>query len=86
MGVRMGTGNGQAEEPHVKASDIPEQEILDACAAFHAGTGRTPDYALADKYPVKVIMAKMEKMVSRGKLEYGVSLRAAWPTEFYKRK
>lgn len=37
-----------------------------------------PDIALAHKYPVKVIMAKMQKLVDRGILNYGVSLRTAW--------
>jgi hypothetical protein len=64
----------------MKCSDIPEREILDACRKFHRGEGETPDVALADKYPVKVILAKMQKLVDRGLLSYGVSLRTAWWT------
>jgi hypothetical protein len=65
----------------VKTSDIPDQEIIDACNAFHNSDpidGQTPDEALAHKYPVKVIMNKMAKMVRQGILNYGVSLRTAW--------
>jgi hypothetical protein len=65
----------------VKTSDIPDAEILDACRAFHAGAAATPDVALAHKYPVKVIMAKMEKLYRRGLLDCGVSLRTAWVVE-----
>lgn len=63
----------------MKCSDIPEAEILEACRAFHAGEAKTPDVELAHKYPVKVIMAKMEKMHRKRLIEYGVSLRTAWP-------
>jgi hypothetical protein len=62
----------------MKCSDIPDDEIIAACNAFHAGSGKTPDEALAHKYPVKVILAKMDKLVKRGLLDYGVSLRTAW--------
>ncbi|KKL89641.1 hypothetical protein LCGC14_1912660 [marine sediment metagenome] len=62
----------------MKASDIPEAEIFAACDAFHNKGAPTPDVALATKYPPKVILAKMEKLVEQGKLDYGVSLRTAW--------
>ena len=66
----------------VKCSDISEQEILEACREFHAKETRlTPDVALCHKYPVKVILAKMQKMVDKGLLEYGVSLRTSWPVK-----
>jgi hypothetical protein len=61
-----------------KRSDVPEREIIDACNAFHNGTGPTPDVALAHKYPVKVILAKMDQMSDKGILNYGVSLRTSW--------
>lgn len=61
-----------------KRSDITDAEILAACRAFHEQHAPTPDIALADKYPAKVIMAKMEQMAKRGLIEYGVSLRTAW--------
>ena len=62
----------------VKSADIPEADIFAACDAFHNEGAPTPDIALADKYPQKVILAKMQKMENRGKLESGVSLRTAW--------
>lgn len=66
----------------MKTSDISDREILEAVEAFHASTfGQTPDEALAAKYPVKVIMSKMNKMDTRGLIDYGVSLRGAWITD-----
>ena len=62
----------------MQTKDIPEQEIIEACEKFHRGEGETPDIALAEKYPEKVVLAKMGKMCDRGILEYGVSLRTAW--------
>jgi len=60
----------------MKRSDITEQEIIDACDRFHSGDAETPEQVLP--YPPKVILAKMERMVDKGILEYGVSLRTAW--------
>lgn len=64
----------------VQVKHISDKEIIDACNAFHKSgcTGVTPDVALSAKYPVKVILAKMDQMVRRGVLDYGVSLRTAW--------
>ena len=42
---------------------------------------RTPDEALAHKYPVKVILARMKQLVKQNILDYGVSLRTAWVVE-----
>lgn len=64
----------------MKCSDIPEDEIIAACIECHKG-GPTPDISLEHKYPVKVILAKMQKMVDKGILDYGVSLRTAWVVE-----
>ena len=66
----------------MKRSDISDDEIIAACNAYHdapwLSTRQTPVEALADKYPPKVILAKMEQMDRRGILDYGVSLRTAW--------
>ncbi len=62
----------------MKRSDIPEQVVLDACQAFHDGRAETPDKALSDRWPVKLILARMDQLVAQGKLDYGVSLRTAW--------
>lgn len=65
----------------IQCKDIPVAEIVAACRACHQHEGPTPDEALAHKYPVKVILAKMAKLVNRGVLNYGVSLRTAWVVE-----
>ena len=66
----------------IQVKHIADKEIIGACNDFHNGkTTLTPDEALINKYPVKVILRKMEKMVDRGILNYGVSLRTAWVEE-----
>lgn len=72
---------------HPKATQvkhIPDAEIIAACRSFHSEQAPTPEIALAEKYPEKVILAKMERMVGRGLLDYGVSLRTAWVVEWPK--
>ncbi len=70
----MAGGRGkQAQTRHVS-----EDEIIAACRAFARREGPTPDEALAHKYPRKVILARMRRMVDRGVLNYGVSLRTAF--------
>lgn len=65
----------------MQLKDIPESVILDAVRAFKAGLASTPDIALADRWPPKLILAKMEKMIDKGVLECGVSVRTAWIDE-----
>lgn len=62
----------------IQAKDIPDQEIFSAVNRFHNNAGPPPEIALADKYPPKVVLAKVQKMVDRGALDYDVSLRTAW--------
>jgi hypothetical protein len=62
----------------MKRSDVCDQDIIDACNAFHSGIAETPDIALSTKYPKKLILSKMEQMVEKGILNYVVSLRTAW--------
>lgn len=88
----------------MKCSDIPIQEVLQACADYqaeiatkrpHAPFGlsvadavniveemqcEAPLIALQNKYPFKVVLRKMEKLVDRGLIEYGVNITYAWPT------
>lgn len=59
--------------------DIPDEVVIAASRAFHAGIARTPDVALSDRYPPKLVLSKMAHLVRRGLLDYGVSLRTAWP-------
>lgn len=63
---------------NIQTKNISDQEIIDACNNFHNHCGDTPDKALANKYPEKVILSKMAKMEKKGILEYGVSLRTSW--------
>ena len=65
----------------IKRSDIPEAEIVEACRAYHRHEAPSPDKALAHKYPVKVIFAKMDQMEGLGLLNFGGSLRTAWVEE-----
>ncbi len=67
----------------VKRSNVDPIEVLRASQAFHTDSyhNDTPEIALADRYPKKVILAKMDQMRGQGLLEVGVSLRTAWPTE-----
>jgi hypothetical protein len=80
-GGRLAFGGRGGKMAGMKRSDIPAAEIIAACNAFHAGTAPTPDVALADKYPPKVVLAKMEQLIDRGVLECGVSTRTAWAVE-----
>jgi hypothetical protein len=72
-----------------QCKDIPDEVILAACDRFRESLDRrgwrnslaecpTPEVALAHLWPAKLILAKMQSMVRRGLLEYGVSLRTAW--------
>lgn len=58
-------------------SALGKFQFLDSAILYPAPT---PDVALAGKYPVKVILAKMKKLHRAGLIEYGVSLRTAWTT------
>ncbi len=63
----------------LQCKDIPDEVILDACRAFHRGqTTQTPDEALCHRWPVQLILAKMQRLHRRRLIEYGVSLRTAW--------
>jgi hypothetical protein len=67
----------------MKRSDIPDEEIL---AAIREGKRelhalrpyKTPEEMLAHKYPPKLILSKMERMIEKGILECGISVRTAW--------
>lgn len=71
----------------VKRSDVPVLEVLQAARRFHnpvlwrIAEVPTPEEALSDRFPPKVVLARMEQMVAQDLLEYGVSLRTAWPTD-----
>ncbi len=69
---------GMGMRKEIQCKHLSEEELLAAVRDFHAGRGDTPDVALGDKYPVKVILCKMARLVEKGVLNYGVSLRTAW--------
>jgi hypothetical protein len=79
-------------ESRMKRSDIPEIEVLTACAAFHSGgsvgaiSSLSPGEVLAKRYPEKVVAARMQQLVDMGLLEYGVSLRTAWLSDAGKKR
>jgi hypothetical protein len=63
-----------------KRSDISDDEIIAVIRAqkdLPLLDRRFPEQVLADKYPPKVVLAKMQDMVDRGILEYGVSLHSS---------
>ncbi len=62
-----------------KRSDIADEMIFQCIRDRQAGLHRMfPDEVLADRFPQKVVLAKIQQMVDRGKLGYGVSLRSSW--------
>jgi hypothetical protein len=71
----------------IKRSDIPNTDILNACMECHQEWHNgnygypSPELLLADKYPPKVSLAKMEQLIGKGYLEYGISIRTSWVTE-----
>lgn len=69
---------------HPQRSDISDEEIIAVIRAQKALPlldQRFPEQVLADKYPPKVVLSKMEDMVDRGILEYGVTLHSSWVKE-----
>lgn len=71
------------------AKDINEQEFLAIINAYWAAVraGEEPEMVMPYKvwvargFPEKVVYAKYDKMMRKGYLEYGVSLRTAWLSE-----
>lgn len=61
----------RADRP--KAEQIPDAEILGIIEAHHPRIGQArgpnPVLALAERFPEKVVMAKLEKLVHRGFIE-----------------
>jgi hypothetical protein len=66
----------------VKASDIPDQHVLDL--AQHWLDSRcnelgVVDALVAEGAPEKLAFAKVERLCRRGLMEYGTTPRFAWP-------
>ena len=68
----------------MKRSDIPDEHVLELARRWHVSPDRTEPGVVAalvaEGVPAKLALAKVEHMVSRGLLEYGVSPNYAWPT------
>lgn len=62
----------------MKTSDVSDMEILNAVKLGKI-ENKFP-YEILSMYPDKVVLSKMMKLVDKGYLEYGVSLRTAWVT------
>lgn len=65
-----------------KRSDISDIEVVLACKRAHEMYGPFASELLMEKFqaPEKVVMSAMERADDRGYIEWGVSLRSAWPT------
>lgn len=66
-----------------KRSDITDAQIVKACQDAHKEHTKFASEILQEETgaPMKVIYAAMERADARGLIEWGVSLRSAWPTE-----
>lgn len=65
----------------MKRSDISDLEALDACWGYgEPDLEKHPFADLAERFPAKVVEAKLEQLCDRGLLDYGVSLSFPWRT------
>ena len=80
----------------MKRSDISDHEALAACTPWggHENDDREPLHGFApwqngsaiqrlqheDRYPFKVVVAKLEHLGERGLIDWGVSLNFPWRT------
>lgn len=64
----------------MKRSDITDHDVVAACAAQTLGAMSLHLLIAHTGAPAKVALAAMDRAASRGLIDYGVSLRTAWPT------
>jgi hypothetical protein len=66
----------------MKSSDIDDQHVIDLAQKWRdSALGPGVVMALvAEGVPEKLAFAKVERLVSRGFLDYGTSAYHAWPT------
>jgi hypothetical protein len=67
----------------VKSSDIADQHVIDLAQAWRDNPLQFPGVVQAlieEGVPRKLAYAKVERLSSRGFLDYGVSPSCAWPT------
>lgn len=65
----------------IQCKDLSELEILEAVERSGSPECPCAGMALAEKWPAKVVNAKMTAMVNKDLLDYGVSVRCAWLTK-----
>ncbi|MHA6903297.1 hypothetical protein ACJBUE_20780 (plasmid) [Ralstonia syzygii subsp. celebesensis] len=67
----------------MKRSDITDEQVVAACRAYHKqGLPFSLDRLIESTgAPEKVAYAAMGRACARGLIDYGVSLRSAWPTD-----
>ncbi len=66
----------------MKRSDISDERVVSACVVSRGFRLRPSLEVLVDMTgaPVKVALRAMERAASRGLIDWGVSIRWAWPT------
>lgn len=66
----------------VKRSDIPDMLVIELARAWTEQRGTGALAAMVEMgIPAKVAVAKIEQMVTRGLIGYGVSVNFVWPEE-----
>jgi hypothetical protein len=67
----------------VKCSDIADDLVIRYAADFHDRISNTPagTRLMEDGVPKKVAAAKVDRLIRRGLLDFGVSPNTAWPTD-----
>ena len=68
----------------VKCADIDDGHVIELARQWQQQPHSHPGVVaalVAEGVPEKVAVAKVERLVRRGLLDYGTTLRYAWPTE-----
>ena len=67
----------------MKTSDITDKMVVEAAIEFQKDRSDFITDILQKKTgaPIKIVIAAMERADHRGLIDYGVSLRTAWPTD-----
>lgn len=66
----------------MKRSDIPDDHVIELARRWRDEPGSPGAVAalIAEGIPAKLALRKVEHLVERGLLDYGVSPYCAWPT------
>lgn len=71
----------QSENKQSSLKDIPDIVVLKRQKEWCENKDLPFTYEAFPQWPEKLIYRKMEKLVDKGYLEYGVSLRTSWLTD-----